>query len=60
MGLPAVSLISVYYLPGAAGGGVTGKLCFAHLWWMLPRTACYMSKVWMLWGLQLKHIHTGE
>lgn len=33
MELPAVSLVSVYNLLGAAGGGVMGKVQFAHLWW---------------------------
>lgn len=56
MGLPDVLLMSVYYLLDA--GGKKAALCSFVV--NSSQECCSMSRVWLLQGLQLRHIHTGE
>lgn len=57
MGLPDVSLISVYHLLCATGGGVMGKVSFAQLWWIPPGLPVHAQNLAAVGLSSLAHPH---
>lgn len=60
MGLPAVSVISVYHLLRATRGGVMGKVPFAQLWWIPPGLPVHAQNLAAVGLSALVHSRKGK
>lgn len=60
MGLPAVSVISVYHLLRATRGGVMGKVPFAQLWWIPPGLPVHAQNLAAVGLSALAHSRKGK